>query len=115
MSEKWHIQRMRELEAMAPIKHTKKTDKFAQIPLWWAARASEEGGLAEVLVCVDLVHRAWLAKGKSFPMPNGKGVSPKIKYRVLRGLERAELIAVDWRPRKSPQITMAPPIKSRSV
>jgi hypothetical protein len=110
MTEKWHIQRMRELQAMGQARRKKKTDAFVQIPLWWAVQASEEGGLAEILVCVDLLHRAWKAKGKSFILPNGRGVSPKIKYRVLCGLEKARLIVVERRNGKSPRITMPPSI-----
>ena len=65
----------------------KEQEAFAIVPLWWA----ERGGLAEISVCTDLLHRAWRAKGKSFILPNPKGVDPKIKYRVLRKLGE-----LDW-------------------
>jgi hypothetical protein len=86
----------------------KRTDAFAIVPLWWAARAVEDAGVpVNFMVCVDLVYRAWKAKGKSFPMPNRKGVDKKTKARTLRGLERAGLITVEQRPRKSPVVTLA--------
>ena len=84
----------------------RKQQEFVMVPLWWA----ERGGLSEILVCVDLLRRAWEAKGKSFPLPNQRGVDPKIKYRVLRKLEGSGLIKVGWRTGKSPIITMTPPI-----
>ena len=87
-----------------------KQQAFAIIPLWWA----ERGGLVEVLVCTDLLHRAWKAKGKSFILPNPRGVDPKIKYRVLRKLEQSGLVKVEWRTGKSPTITMTPPINLTS-
>lgn len=84
----------------------RRQEAFVLVPLWWA----ERGGLSEISVCADLLRRAWEAKGKSFPLPNRKGVNPKIKYRVLRQLESSGLIKVEWQPRKSPLITMTPPI-----
>jgi hypothetical protein len=84
----------------------KRRDAFAIVPLWWAARAVEDGADPNLMVCVDLVHRAWKAKGKTFVMPNRKGMSRKAKIRTLRELERAGLIAVEWRDRKSPAVTL---------
>jgi hypothetical protein len=84
----------------------RKQQAFVMIPLWWA----ERGGLPEILVCADLLRRAWEAKGKSFPLPNRRDVDPKVKYRILRELEESELIKVEWRTGKSPLITMTPPI-----
>jgi hypothetical protein len=89
----------------------RKQEAFAIVPLWWAAQASKAGGTPELLVCADLLHRAWRAKGKSFDLPNGKDVSRKVKYRVLHRFEKAGLIKVEWRHKQSPIITMTPPIK----
>jgi hypothetical protein len=95
-------------EVQAKIRKRKKRQEeaFAMIPLWWARRAGEDGGLMELLVCVDLLHRAWKAQDKSFVMPNPKRVDPKVKYRVLRALEVASLITVKWRRGRSPLVTM---------
>ena len=86
--------------------HKRRQEAFVQVPLWWA----ERGGLSEILVCADLLRRAWEAKGQSFPMPNRKDVDPKIKYRVLYQLESSGLIKVERQLGKSPSITMTPPI-----
>jgi hypothetical protein len=74
----------------------RKQQAFVMVPLWWA----ERGGLSEILVCADLLRRAWEAKGKSFPLPNQRGVDAKIKYRVLRKLEGSGLMKVGWRTGK---------------
>jgi hypothetical protein len=83
-----------------PVSGIKRRDAFAAVPLWWAARAVKGRANPNLLVCVDLVHRAWKAKGKTFTMPNGRnGVDRRTKARTLRTLERAGLIAVEWRER----------------
>jgi hypothetical protein len=93
---------------IAPRKH-RKEDLFAKVPLWWAAEAAKATKAPEILVCVDLLHRAWKEKGKSFTMPNGwlekNGMDRRVKYRVLRNLEAAKLIKADWRNGKNPLIT----------
>jgi hypothetical protein len=94
-----------EMVAKREKRARRKAEAFVMIPLWWAARAGEDGRLAEFLVCVDLVYRAWRANGNNFVLPNRAGVDPKVKYRVLRALEKAELVAVEWRRGKSPIIT----------
>ena len=93
---------------IAPRKH-RKEDLFAKVPLWWAVEAAKATKAPEILVCVDLLHRAWKEKGKSFMMPNGwlekNGVDRRVKYRVLRSLEAAKLIKADWQSGKNPLIT----------
>ena len=99
--------RPKELQPKGGAGRIKRTDTYAIIPLWWAARAVEDAGVpVNLMVCVDLVHRAWRAKGKTFVMPNRPGVNKKTKWLTLRGLERAGLITVEWRPRKSPVVTL---------
>jgi hypothetical protein len=100
-------QLVRNQKAPKTAAKTRRTDAFAIVPLWWAARAVEDAGVpVNFMVCVDLVYRAWKAGEKPFIMPNRKGVDHKTKARTLRGLERAGLITVEWRPRKSPIITL---------
>ena len=89
---------------------TKRTDAFVMIPLSWTARTGDP----HLMVYVDLVYRAWRAKGKPFPMPNIKGVEHHIKNRILRGLERAGLITVERQRRKSPVVTLVVPISHKS-
>jgi hypothetical protein len=88
-------------------------EAFARIPLWWARRANEDCGQYDppnIQVCVELIHQAWKAGGKSFTMPNGKGINRKIKRRSLLALEAAGLIKVIRRPRRLPVITLLDPI-----
>ena len=94
-----------QLAAKLRKQERRKREAFAIVPLWWAARAGEDGGLIDLLVCIDLLHRAWKAKGKSFVFPTRKGCR-RSKPRVLRGLEKASLIRVEWRRGRSPIITM---------
>jgi hypothetical protein len=85
----------------------KRTDAFATIPLSWAVRANKASRDINFMVCVDLAYRAWRAKpGKRFTMPNRKGVDRRTKIHTLRALEKAGLITVEWRERKSPVVTL---------
>jgi hypothetical protein len=90
-----------------------KADAFAKIPLQGAALAAKAMRNPALLVYVDLMYRAWKAKGRPFNMPNGRieahGVSRWAKNRTLRNLEAAGIITVEWRLRKSPQVTMIDP------
>jgi hypothetical protein len=103
------------IDTGAPAKTNRpaKGEPFAKMPLRWAKRAAEATGSPAVLVCARLVHLAWEAKGKSFTMANKwleeRGVSRKVKYRMLRNLEAAGLIMVERQPRKSPRITLVSP------
>jgi hypothetical protein len=57
-----------------------------------------------------LLHLAWRTKSPTFPVPNGQleqhGVSRYAKYRALARLERAGLITVDRRVRKTLIVTL---------
>ena len=101
---------VQELDTGMPPKRQKKKDElFAQVPRSLAAKMAEATKAPEVSICVELVFRAWKAKGKSFTMPSKwlaeNGVRRDAKCRVLRDLEAAGLIKVEWTPRKSPLIT----------
>jgi hypothetical protein len=93
--------------ARTKLSGIKRTDAYAIVPLWWAARAVEGGNNPNLMVCAELAYRAWRAKGKAFAMPNSRGVHRSTKVRTLRALERAGLITVAWRTRKSPIVTLA--------
>jgi hypothetical protein len=86
--------------------------------LWWARQAHEgcgEYGPANILVCAELVRRAWQTKDESFVMPKVMGVGKKVKTRSLRGLEAAKLITVEWRPGRSPVVTLTPNEEGRTI
>jgi hypothetical protein len=108
--EPWHVRRLRELEAMAPVKRKREVEPFVKVPLWWAAAAAKAVRAPDMLVCIELLRASWKAKSLTFPLPNGRlkraGVSRKIKSRVLRDLEGAGLIVVDGRHGKTPNITL---------
>ena len=63
-----------------------------------------------VLVLIELLRLQWKTRRMSFPVPNARlkklGVSREVKRRVLRDLQRAGLITVDQRTRKSPIVTL---------
>jgi hypothetical protein len=107
--EPWHIRRKRELEAAAPAKR-KRAEPFVKVSMWWAAAASEATKSPATLVLVELLRASWKARSQTFLFPNGRlsksGVSREVKRRVLRDLERAGLIAIERRQRKSPIVTL---------
>jgi hypothetical protein len=78
-----------------------------------AALAAKAMKTPALLVYIDLMYRAWKAKGRSFDMPNkwleAHGVSRKVKGRALRDLEITGLILVERRSRKTPRIKLVDP------
>jgi hypothetical protein len=87
-----------------------KKPEFVQVPLWWAEAAAKATDSPVVIVLVELLRRRWKAHSTTFAMPNarleGLGASRETKRRVLRDLERAGLITVKRRPRKTPVVTL---------
>lgn len=107
--EPWHVKRLRELEAAAP-KRKKKVEAFVKVPLWWIEVAAKDTRSPETLVLIELLYAAWKANSSTFPLPNGRlnklGVSRKIKYRVLRDLERRPVILIKRPVGKAPVVTL---------
>jgi hypothetical protein len=110
MLDDWAKQRRAELEAAAPVKRRKRKDAFVQVPLWWLEAAARATRSPQTFVVVWLLHLAWKAKKLTFPVPNDQlgrhGVDRRTKYRVLAKLERAGLITVDRRDRKTLRVTL---------
>jgi hypothetical protein len=109
--EPWHVKRLRELEAAAlKRKRKKKVERFVQVPLWWIETAAKDIQSPETLVLIELLHARWKTKSSTFPLPNGRlktlGVSRKIKYRVLRDLQRRPVILIERRAGKTPIVTL---------
>src|SRR6516162_241221 len=103
-----------ELNPGIALRKVRKADgAFAVIPLKNAALAAKAMKAPALLVYVDMMYRAWKAKGRPFNMPNGwlkrYGVDRKIKSRTLRNLEKGGLISIDRRNRKTPRITLVGP------
>jgi hypothetical protein len=99
-----------EVMAKARKRETQEDEAFARVPLWFAAVAASVTRSPAALVWVYILYCAWKAKGNSFPLGNAwlerKGVSRKVKARVLRDLAKADLLQVEQLPRKAPRITM---------
>ena len=106
----WAKRRLAELQAAAPIKR-KKVEPFAVVPLAPAAAACRALNCPKVMVWVWLLHQARKTGKSTVTIPNGAlaklGVSRIAKLRALRQLEAAGLIVVEWRPRKTPLVTLA--------
>jgi hypothetical protein len=102
-------QRLAELEARAPAKH-KKVEPYAKVLLGKAAKAFVVMNCPKAMVYLWLVHKARTTGKNTITIPNGAltkyGVSRKVKYIALRQLEEAGLISVEWRPRKTPVVTL---------
>lgn len=85
--------------------------RFVKVPLWWAEEAAKACTRASTaLVLIYLLHASWKARSTTFALPNGylkqHGVSREVKRRVLRELEKAGLITIERRTRKSPLVTL---------
>jgi len=106
----WAKRRLSELEAAAPVKRRTGKDAFVQVPLGWFEAATAATQSPQAFVSVWLLHLAWKAKSQTFPVPNDQlgrcGVSRYAKYRPLAKLERAGLITVDRRDRKTLIVTL---------
>jgi hypothetical protein len=102
--------RIAELEAMAPVKRTRREDAFAIMPLWTAALAAEATRSPALLVWAYILYRARRYKRRDCVLANGwlekRGVNRQAKYRTLRKLEAVGLVSVEWRARRSPRITV---------
>jgi DNA-binding transcriptional ArsR family regulator len=88
-------------------------DKFIKgpIPVPWVCEASKLG-VKILLVGLALWHIRGLRKTDSFIVSNillrGWGISPDAKNRALRKLEKAGLVAIERRGKRSPQVTLLP-------
>jgi len=94
--------------AATPITR-KQRESFIKVPMvWWEKLAGASGPTWRV--AVYLLHLHWRQHGKPFKLPNktlkASGVNRYAKRRALLYLERLGLIGVDWRPRKSPLVSV---------
>lgn len=88
----------------------KKPEPFVQVPWWWIKMAAKAASSPATLVLVELLYARWKAKSSTFSLPNSRlkalGVSRDVKRRVLRDLERRQVILVKRSARKTPIITL---------
>jgi hypothetical protein len=94
---------------VTPRKIQKRRPHFIKVPMAWYERMQGASGQTH-RVAEHLLYLHWKCNGDPFKLGNGMlkidGVSPQSKRRALRDLERRELVTVEWRPRKSPIITL---------
>jgi hypothetical protein len=104
-----------EVRAVVPRKIKKRRLEFAMFPMTWYGRLDGASGHTW-RVALFLCYLDWKMNGKTPPSGLGvklasgmlktDGVSPRSKVRALRELERRGLIAVEWRPRRSPVVRL---------
>jgi hypothetical protein len=100
--------------ATVPKKIKEWRERYAVFPMAWAEKLKGASGqtwaVAVLVVYLDFWEniRKGRKSGQSFKFANGMlklyGVPPQSKRRALRDMERRGLIAVEWRPRKSPVV-----------
>ena len=94
-----------------PKREAKRLAGFIRMPWGWAnvLAADGVGGKVWVVAC-HILYETWRSKGQPIKLPNGMlgrlGVSRDAKVRALRKLEQLGLVSVEWRPRKSPIVTI---------
>jgi hypothetical protein len=107
--DEWAKRRLAELEAAAPARRARAAP-YVKVTLAWATKAATATDTTKAMVWLWLVHRARLTGSAVVAVPNGAlakhGVGRKAKCFALRQLEEAGLIAVEWRPRKTPIATL---------
>jgi hypothetical protein len=97
--------------ATKPRREAKRLVGFVKIPWSWAnALASDDVGGKVWAVACHILYETWREKGRPIKVPNGMlarcGVSRSAKVRALRKLEELGLVSIEWRPHKSPIVTI---------
>jgi hypothetical protein len=100
-------------KAVKAPQHTPKNpvkDKFVKVPLWWAEQAARAVNSSQMFVCIWLLRLAWEKHSTTFPLANAGlakwGISREAKRRALASLEKAGLISVQRRAKRSPIVTL---------
>ena len=87
-----------------------KSDPFVKVPLRWATQVARATRSPGTMVWIWLLYLAWGSGARTVPLANAKlkqwGVSRNVKWRVLRDLEKADLVVIERRPRRAPLITL---------
>jgi hypothetical protein len=87
-----------------------KSDPFTIADLFQTAKAAAATNSPKLFVWLWLVYKARSTGSNVVTMPNGAlagyGITRKVKYLALQQLERARLVVVERRPRKSPVVTL---------
>jgi hypothetical protein len=103
-----------EEEATAIAKRAARNGRrqFVKFPVEWMDRLRATKRASTYQVALYLLHRHWRTDGRPITLSNvavqGIGVSAFKKWRALAELERAGLIEVERRARKSPIVKLTP-------
>lgn len=101
-----------ERRAVVPKKIQKQLQHFVKVPGVWVERLKEARNIATYRIALHVLYQNWKGNGAPFTLSNAAalsaGVSRWCKYKALQELERLGLIVVEWRPRRSPQVTVIP-------
>ena len=104
----WTKVRVRELKQDGLAR--RRVERFALLPLAWAAKAAAATNTSKAVVWVWLVQEVRRTGSDTVSMSNEAlakyGVSRKIKGSALRQLESAGLIAVERRSGKAPAVRL---------
>jgi hypothetical protein len=102
-------ERLAKLLAAEPVKR-EKDPPFAIVDLAKAAKAFAAMGCPKAMAYVWLMHETRKTGKRTVAMPNGElvkyGISREIKRRALKELEADGAVAVNWRPKKTPFVTL---------
>jgi DNA-binding transcriptional ArsR family regulator len=103
-------------QVVGAARRTRRKKMFVMVPLEWLEATTRATQTPQAFLSIWLLHLAWKAgsrtgnTGRTFPLPNGQlteyGVDRRAKRRALANLEKAGLIAVERRGRKTPIITI---------
>jgi hypothetical protein len=95
---------------MPPPKRPSRSRGFTQIPNERAAAGYKALRCPQAMIWNYIHYRAWADGVSTIPLANQTlaawGVSRQMKYRGLRYLERAGLVRVEYRGRRSPLVTL---------
>jgi hypothetical protein len=109
MTEDYANRRLSELRAAAPVK-CKKTEPFAIVSLQQTAKAFAAVHCPKAMVWLWLIHQVRKTGNYTVAVPNGAlaryGITRRVKNLALRQWEKAGLITVERRSRKTPVVTL---------
>ena len=88
----------------------RKRSQFVMVPASWMERLDEAQYIGTLKLALHILFRCWKERGQSILVTNtafGKSSSARQrKRRALSELKNLGLIDLEWRPRKSPRVTI---------
>jgi hypothetical protein len=87
------------------LRRARKPRYFVKVPWAWVVKLDGASGQTYRLA-LNLLFLHWKGRGASITLANRTveldGIPGQSKRRALRDLEHRSLVAVDWRPKRSP-------------